>query len=362
MLNSSASNREKIYSAGGDVSFGKVYNCCIATPPPHLIPDPGACNHSTSTIHVLLSLYTAVKAIRKSPGSKDNRNKICKKGRTLYVLGEVAGPDTREYFVFSEDTWVFRREWAELKELVTFTGSTVVEMNIIKAGEVKNKWEVPRRSRRKTTKISAFQVKFTNDPMSTVWFTPYGLQHMTELVNALQSQHCTQAGISIDANGGNEKGEVKMPSLDTACKDMHSVPSLEPAPEKELRNTKLCAKEESHLTKLNSDTNRCNYNKKEDSKTEQLDNNNYDNIITINESNQIEDETGNKDEFTCNKEGMEQWERKDYTEQLKQVISQPQPSKIPQVPYEDYSCSNAFEPFLLPQEEYEDCCWPFPYV
>ena len=142
---------------------------------------------------------------------------------------------------------------------------------------------------------------------------------------------------------------------------MHTVISQEPAPEKELRNTKLYAKEENHLAELSTGTNSCNYDKKEDSKTEQLDNNNYNNS-NINERNQIEDGTENKDEFTCNKEGMEQWERKDYTEQLKQVISQPQPSKIPQAPYEDYACSNAFEPLLLPQEEYADYCWSFPYV
>ena len=80
MEGSSASNREKVYSMCGDVTFMKVYNCTEAPP--------------GGSLCVPLSMYKATKAIKKSPDSKSNRNKICKKGRTLYVVGAVAGPGT----------------------------------------------------------------------------------------------------------------------------------------------------------------------------------------------------------------------------------------------------------------------------
>lgn len=358
MLSSSASNREKIYSAGGEVSFGKVYNCCTVMSPFHSIRSPDNCSSSVSTVRVLLSSYTAVKAIRKSPGSKNNRNKICKKGRTLYVLGEVAGPDTREYFVFSEDTWVFRREWAELKELVVFTGNAVVEMDVIKTGEVKNKWEMPRRSRRKTTRINAFQVQFTNDPMSAVWFTPYGLQHMTELVNTLQSQHCMQTEMS--AGRSDEKGDAKIPRWTAPCENMYPVPSLGLVPEEEPRNTKLSMIEESHFVVSSGDTNSYSDGDKKDSETEQLGNNTY-SYNAINESNQTEDRRENKSKSICNKERKELRERKGYTEQSQQPQPQ-QTNKTSQMLCDDFACDNVFEPLLLePQDDYEDF-WAFPYV
>ena len=168
MEDSSTSNREKVYSECGNVGFMKVYNCTEAPP--------------GEVLCVFLSMYTATKAIRKSPGSKSNRNKICKKGRTLYVLGAVAGPDTREYLVFSEETWVFKREWAELKDLVMPAGACIQQIKVTKTGEVKDKWEMPRQSRRKVTKVHSLEVQFTNDPRSTVWFTLYGLQYMKNLV------------------------------------------------------------------------------------------------------------------------------------------------------------------------------------
>ena len=164
-----------------------------------------------------LSKYIAIKPIRKSPDSKDNRNKICKKGRTLYVLGEVGcggggggsdgcdsgsdgsdgcDPGSREYFVFSEDTWVFRRAWRDLSSLVIPAGRTVVDMAVVRTGLVKNKWEAPRRSRRKTTNIGAVQVQFTNDPMSAVWLTPYGLHHMAGLIASLHPSSSSSSSSS----------------------------------------------------------------------------------------------------------------------------------------------------------------------
>ena len=212
MPNNFGSCREKIYSADGDVSFGKVYDPTDVSQKQHqqqqqqlsqdtadtaFICDAAAVCTSPSTIRVFLSMYTALKAVNKSPQSKDNRNKICNKGKTLYVLGVVAGPDTKEYFMFSEETYVFKRMWCKVKDLVVAAGHTVVEADVIGTGEVKNKWEVPKRSRRKITKTSAFQVQFTNSPLSAVWFTPYGLQHMASLNTVAPSSALPCAGCGV---------------------------------------------------------------------------------------------------------------------------------------------------------------------
>ena len=89
----SISNREKIYSDSGKALFGKVYNCAEAP--------------SGGSFQVLMSMYKATKNIMKSPNARNNRNKICRKGKTLYVIGIVTDDgddDSREYFVFSEET------------------------------------------------------------------------------------------------------------------------------------------------------------------------------------------------------------------------------------------------------------------
>ena len=151
---------------------GKVYNCTEAPP--------------GGTLCVFLSMYKATNAIRKSPGSKSNRNKICKKGRTLYVLGAVT-EQTAESTLCYQKRPGCSREWAELKDLVTPAGFTVTETMVAKTGEVKDKWEVPRQSRRKITKVRSLGVQFTNDPRSTVWFTPYGLQYMENLVASVSA-------------------------------------------------------------------------------------------------------------------------------------------------------------------------------
>ena len=153
MASDSASCREKIYSADGDVSFGKVYNCTDVSQHMQLqrqstectafIGDAAVCT-SPSTVHVFLSMYTAVKAIKKSPQSKNNKVKICRKGKTLYVLGRVASPDTKEYFVFSEETYVFKRMWSDVKGLVVAAGHTVVEADVIRAGRSRTSGRCPR--------------------------------------------------------------------------------------------------------------------------------------------------------------------------------------------------------------------------
>ena len=80
----SISNREKIYSAGGEALFGKVYSCAEAP--------------SGGSFQVLISMYKATKNIMKSPNAMNNRNKICRKGIMLCVIkvATEGGDDSRE--------------------------------------------------------------------------------------------------------------------------------------------------------------------------------------------------------------------------------------------------------------------------
>ena len=100
------------------------------------------------------------------------------------MLGAVAGPDTKEYLVFSEETWVFKREWAELKDLVMPAGACIQQIKVTKTGEVKDKVKVSV-GKKQPCLDCAYEVQFTNDPRSTVWFTQAGLRHMTEQVGTL---------------------------------------------------------------------------------------------------------------------------------------------------------------------------------
>ena len=195
----SKSNREKVYSAGGDVSFGKVYNCRV----------PPLAQGSRMTVSVFLSKYTAVSAIKKSPESKSNRSKVCRKGKTLYVLGAVTTSDShnnnnnssgiyynnnndnKEYFVFSEETCVYKREWADVEGHVEAAGTVVREMEVVCVGEVKQRYSERKKMRRRKNgrdnsealedTVEAFKVQFTNDPLSSVWLTAPGLHHMAAL-------------------------------------------------------------------------------------------------------------------------------------------------------------------------------------
>ena len=97
------------------------------------------------------------------------------------MLGAVAGPDTREYLVFSEETWVFKREWTELKDLVMPAGACIQQVKVTKTGEVKDKAKMSV-GKKQPCLDCAYEVQFTNDPRSTVWFTLYGLQYMKNLV------------------------------------------------------------------------------------------------------------------------------------------------------------------------------------
>ena len=213
MVKDTPLNREKVYCTDGKAYFVKVYNCTEALP--------------GGSLCVPLPIYKATKVIKKSPDSKSNRNKICKKGRTLYVVGAVAGPDSREYLVFSEETWVFKREWGRLKDLVTFAGFTVTETKVTKTGEVKDKWETPRQSWRKVTKVCCLEVQFTNDPRSTVWFTPYGLQHMASLVTSvsaampLSTDICTMKHMKKTEEEEEEEEEEKEEKNDISCDTFH---------------------------------------------------------------------------------------------------------------------------------------------
>ena len=174
MKRDSISNREKIYSAGGEALFGKVYNCAEAP--------------SGGFFQPLISTYRATRNIMKSPNARNNRNKICKKGRILCVIGAVTDDDddggSRDYLVFSEDTWVFKREWAELKDFVVPVGVCLQRAEITKTGATKYKGnrkkcheQQPQQQQRFDY---AFAVQFTNDPRSTVWFTQTGLQYLAE--------------------------------------------------------------------------------------------------------------------------------------------------------------------------------------
>ena len=175
-MQDSKSNREKVFSAGGAVFFGKIYGCRdISTL-------SGAQNGKRATVQVFLTKYTAVSNIRKSPEAKNNRNKICSKGKTLYVLGDVPEREGecsgREYLVFSEASCVYKRQWAQLKSLVIPAGSVVQTMDVIGVGFVKERAQKPRRH---IDMIQAYKVQFTNDVTSTVWVTVPGLQHMAAL-------------------------------------------------------------------------------------------------------------------------------------------------------------------------------------
>ena len=173
MTRDSTSNREKIYSAGGKALFGKVYNCAEAP--------------SGGSFQALISMYKATKSIMKSPNARNNRNKICKKGKRLCAIGVVTdNNDNREYLVFSEDTWVFKREWAELKDFVTPVGICLQEIEVIKTGATKYKDNGNTCHEQQQQRFDcAFAVQFTNDPRSVVWFTQAGLQYLAEQTCAL---------------------------------------------------------------------------------------------------------------------------------------------------------------------------------
>ena len=174
-MQDSRSNREKVYSTGG-VFFGKIYGC---RDPSSL---PGIQKEKKATVQVFLSKYTAVDNIRKSPEAKNNRNKICSKGKTLYVLGDVSEDDkecdNREYLVFSEASCVYKRQWAQLKPLVIPAGSVMQEMEVIGVGFVKERVS---KQRKHTDMAQAYKIQFTNDPSSAVWVTVPGLQYMATL-------------------------------------------------------------------------------------------------------------------------------------------------------------------------------------
>lgn len=177
MLRNSKSNREKIYDAGGVVLFGKIYNCSV--PPPSLLV-----SYEAGTITVFMTTFVANATIKKSPESTCNKDKICKKGMTLYVLGDVTGPAQKEFLVFSSDSWVFKRKWSELAGFVTHTGTVSQSFPITSVGEVKDlqKKQARKREREGDPRVQAFEVQFTGDPKSTVWFTEPGIKHMNNLV------------------------------------------------------------------------------------------------------------------------------------------------------------------------------------
>ena len=56
-------------------------------------------------------MYKITKNIMKSPDAMNNRGKICRKGKTLCVIGVVTEDVmTAGSAAFSEDTLVFKRE------------------------------------------------------------------------------------------------------------------------------------------------------------------------------------------------------------------------------------------------------------
>ena len=187
MSEDSKSNREKVYTAQGSVLFAKAYNCSPPRPEtPH-------------TLSIFLSAFTAKETIWKSPESQFNKNKICSKGKTLYVVGDVCGPGSRECLMFSSESWVFKRMWAKIEKYVEAAGVCVEETEVICEGCAKDKEngkevvvEVEeeesetgrkrrerggrrRRRRRNDKMMRAMKVQFTNDPMSCVWFTESAL-------------------------------------------------------------------------------------------------------------------------------------------------------------------------------------------
>ena len=204
MSEDSKSNREKVYTAQGSVLFAKAYNCSPPRPEtPH-------------TLSIFLSAFTAKETIWKSPESQFNKNKICSKGKTLYVVGDVCGPGSRECLMFSSESWVFKRMWAKIEKYVEAAGVCVEETEVICEGCVKDKEngkevvvEVEeeesetgrkrrerggrrRRRRRNDKMMRAMKVQFTNDPMSCVWFTESGIAHMEALVSAFRAQQQQQ--------------------------------------------------------------------------------------------------------------------------------------------------------------------------
>ena len=166
MAEDSKSNREKVYATDGEVIFGKVFKCKSIQP---------------ATEEVLISEFTAKSTIWKSPASKCNTDKICNKGRTLYVIGEVVPcNDSREYMIFSENSWVFKRRWSQLKDLLMPPCQLAIyTVTISKEGEVRNRWKT---DSCKPNRLRVYEVVFTTSPMSTVWFTAPGLEHMRGLV------------------------------------------------------------------------------------------------------------------------------------------------------------------------------------
>ena len=153
MAKDSKSNREKIYTTGGTPFFGKVYGCSAlpqSPPEPIVVACPGGGSSSScgggGSVDVFLTKYTATAIIWKSPASRCNKNKICSKGKTLYVLGDVCAAncgdgdsEAKEYLVFSEESWVFKRTWQELAGLVVPAGSTVWHMGVTGTGKVKDR-------------------------------------------------------------------------------------------------------------------------------------------------------------------------------------------------------------------------------
>ena len=205
MSEDSKSNREKVYTAQGSVLFAKAYNCSPPRPEtPH-------------TLSIFLSAFTAKETIWKSPESQFNKNKICSKGKTLYVVGDVCGPGSRECLMFSSESWVFKRMWAKIEKYVEAAGVCVEETEVICEGCVKDKENGKekedyddnddesetgrkrrergggRRGRRRNDKMMrAMKVQFTNDPMSCVWFTESGIAHGSPCVS-IQSTTTTAA-------------------------------------------------------------------------------------------------------------------------------------------------------------------------
>ena len=220
MCEDSKSNREKIYAADGAPFFGKVYG--YRAPPPE---------SAVTTVDVLLTKYTATAIIWKSPKSRCNKDKVCGKGKTLYVLGEMCTARDREYLVFSEESWVFKRTWSELAGSVVPAGTAIWHMDVISVGQVKKrcfqddsnicivdegskgKNERGSHRRRDMGVVQAFKVQFTSDPMSAVWFTEPGLKHMAGLVSSYQLQstgpnECETKEVKEDVTDEDEGSEL----------------------------------------------------------------------------------------------------------------------------------------------------------
>ena len=215
MYKDSKSNREKIYDADGTPFFGKVYDCRV--------PPPGS---AATTVDVLLTKYTATAIIWKSPKSSCNKDKVCGKGNTLYVLGDVCTASAREYLVFSEESWVFKRTWSELAGNVVPAGEAIWHIDVISVGEVKKRCfqddndiavvDEGRKGknghgshrRRDMGVVQAFKVQFTSDPMSAVWFTEPGLKHMARLVSSYQLQSISPNECEMKEGKGDRKEDV----------------------------------------------------------------------------------------------------------------------------------------------------------